>query len=325
MKIGIIGERYNFISYSMLSKALICKGIDVLWFVDATLPIKKKEELYGKKFYHGFFIEAIGGIISFLKKRDRKRLYDCKQLCISKNVLYILPKNNSVNSGLPQNMYLNPKVDYVLIAGCDQILNEKGLKLAKRDIINYHYSPLPAYRGKFVVFWQWYNKEPFIGYSFHKVDLGVDTGEVIYQSVVDYKLNESLNDVTKRVVAESSECLPHLFECLSKEEKVLITTPIKSSFYPAKKYLDLITINRSKTINDVLKVFQRTGYLRLKNGLVIKKIIEINKNHVENYSVVPEGIIVPLADGYLKVKVFNTRLDRILRFLIGKRRLLSGL
>ena len=49
-------------------------------------------------------------------------------------------------------------------------------------IINAHSSILPHYKGSFSEFWQFYNRD-FVnaGVTFHEVDSGVDTGNIISQ------------------------------------------------------------------------------------------------------------------------------------------------
>ena len=325
MKIGIIGERYNYISYSMLRESIACKNVEIVWFVEAKLPTRKKEKLYGMTFDYGPIIVGLRKAVNFPNSLLSRTHIDCKILCDSKNIPYIVPKNLSINTGLPDKMYWNPNAEYALIAGCDQLLNENGLKIVKNKIINYHYAPLPAYRGKFVVFWQWYNREPYIGYSFHEVDLGVDSGKVIYQGKVDYNHDEPLHAVTRRVVLVSSEQLCKVYDCLANNTRVLLNENLQNSFFPSKKYLVLATADRSKRVDELLALFQRVGYFRLKNGLVIGKIIHSNYHCITDYRIDNEGIIIPLADGYIKGTISSRIPFWVLKALLGKRKILKGL
>lgn len=325
MKIGLIGERHNFISYSMLKNSLNCADVEIVWFVDAGLPEEKREKLYGKSFDYGIIITILSRLNRLLKRFSIRPEFDCKALCDSQGITYIVPGNSSINFGLPEYMYKTKEADYVLIAGCDQLLNENGLKLAKNKIINYHYSPLPAYRGKNVVFWQWYNREPFIGYSFHVVDLGVDTGEVIYQGKIDYNPDELFSKVWERVVSLSSQQVCKVYECLKNNKKVLLTDKIESSYYPSKKYLELTIVDSLKTVDEVLTIFRKVGYLRLRNSLEIHKIISYGNQHIDKYEIDKQGIIIPLADGFIKgVFPYIAPIWTSL-FLTGKKKLLKNL
>ncbi len=284
----------------MLANSCKCSGVEIAWFIDASLPKEKFEKLYGKRFEHVRLLDRVREMLSFHRDEPTVYNYDCRALCDQQGIPYIYPKGNSINTGLPKGMYSDPKVDYVLIAGCDQILDESGLKIAKIKIINYHYSPLPAYRGKNVVVWQWFNREPYIGYTFHEVDLGIDTGSIIYQGKVDYDPDEKINDVTKRVISISSENICKVYDCLSKNEKVLLSEKLESSFYSSKKYLELITADGTKSIDEMYIILKRFGFIRLKNGIEITNILKVSKELSNKYNIDREGITIPLRDGYIK-------------------------
>lgn len=119
MKVRLIGERNNYISYSMLQKSLAYKDIEIIWFIDAKLPNSKKEKLYGKIFNYGPIIRGLRKIANFLNNSLNRSYIDCKKLCDSRNISYIIPKNLSINTGLSDKIYRNTDTDYVLIAGCD--------------------------------------------------------------------------------------------------------------------------------------------------------------------------------------------------------------
>jgi len=339
MHIGIIGERYNYITYCLLTHVLSCPDVELAWFVDAEPPDALKLKLYGKPFKYGPIVSALVKIRRFIGvRRSLKAVkmvlhlrtssanhHDSKALCKSRNIPYIEPKDRSVNSGLPTNMYNSPEADYVLIAGCDQLLDANGLKLGKKAIINYHWSPLPAYRGKFALFWQWYNREPYIGYTFHEVDLDVDTGRPILQGKVKYDPDEPLHQAIQRVVTESANQVCMLFQCLANNtEKLLNDGDIKSSFFPSRRYLDLITINPSKNLNQALNVSRKLKLVKLENGLTVNRIICSGREPKRCASVESDGIIVPLADGFIKVMVQLPIPFWMARVLLGKRMLVNS-
>jgi len=323
MKVGFIGERYNKISFSMLRELTTCPKISVVWFIDSEPSKILKDKLYGKTPSYGYLRDLL-----FDSHHQVKSLFstiDCKEYCSKNNIRYIIPKGRSINDGLPNTMYSNPEVDYVLIAGCDQILDSHGLQIAKNAIINYHPSPLPAYRGKNVVFWQWFNKEPYIGYTFHKVDLGVDTGEIVFQGCVEYNPdNLHLGEIVNEVIMESSKNLCNTFKLLGNDEKNILRVHKESSFYPSKLYLDLITVNNNKTVEEVKDLFKHIGFIRLENGLYIQKNLSSNPTVIDRYSMDWGGIYIPLSNGHI-VGSPSTRFPFwIFRLILGER-LIHGL
>jgi folate-dependent phosphoribosylglycinamide formyltransferase PurN len=61
-----------------------------------------------------------------------------------------------------------------------RILREHVFNLARLGAVNCHYSLLPEYRGTFVEFWQRLNRDlQTAGVTFHFLDEGVDTGDII--------------------------------------------------------------------------------------------------------------------------------------------------
>lgn len=320
MRIGIIGEKSNFISYSMLSNALRCENIKIVWFINAETEKKIRDGLYGKPFDYGL-------VINLFKKISLKKNggYDCRKLCKARGIPFITPEKNNLNTGLPDEMYARPEGEYALIAGCDQILDSNGLKLAKNKIINYHYSLLPSYRGKFAAFWQWYNREPYLGFSFHEVELGIDTGPIIFQEKFEYVADEPFSVTYNRLISRSSESLCRLFSYLADSKRKIINENLEDSYNSARKYFELITVDESKTVKEVVGVFGRTGFLRLKNGLMTDRIVMYGNETVGQSSIDAEGITLPLSDGFVKVQ-FSRGTKRILyRCLTGEKRLLKGL
>jgi methionyl-tRNA formyltransferase len=319
-KLGIIGERKN-----KITEVLNCEGIEVSWFVDSKIKNNLRSKLYGNSLKINIIFRMLFNILKLLTKRKR---IDCKRICLKNKIKYFIPKNNSINNGLPNHLYSNPEVDYVLICGCDQLLNENGLKLARKKIINYHYSPLPAYRGKFVVFWQWFNEEPFVGYSFHEVDLGVDTGNVLYQDKIYFDKNISLKEITEKVIKESSKKICDVFSAINEQKIYIIDDKLVSSFYPSKKYHDLITITPNKSLDELFNVFKKLNFLKLKCGIVVN---DVQKVYSESFIQDIKGqylykngyLLLKIRDGWVKVRV-KSKLKWLFYLLSNRKDMIYG-
>lgn len=328
VRIGIIGQDGNRISHVMLSASLTCEHVEVVWFAEARTTPEIQSKLYGKLFEYGGMVNVLAGLVHFLRSLvhgSDAHKYGCKALCAASDIPYLEPVNRSINKGLPETMYSNPEVDYVLIVGCDQLINANGLNLAKKMVLNYHYSPLPAYRGKFAVFWQWYNREPFLGYTFHQVDLGVDTGKSLFQGKVDYNPDEPLQTAVDRVIHGSVARLSEMYACVFGGDTLLLDPACETSSYPSKRYLDLLTVQPDRTVSEVMEVLRRVGHLRLVNGIRIRKVTHTGSERPDRCRVERDGIVVPLADGHIKCVPSAGVPFVLLRRLIRPDRLLSGL
>lgn len=65
----------------------------------------------------------------------------------------------------------------------DKIIESKKFKNAR--LLNIHFSLLPSYKGCFTSIWPLYFDEKQSGVTFHFIDDGIDTGDIIDQSAID--------------------------------------------------------------------------------------------------------------------------------------------
>ena len=325
LRVGIIGERRNPMPFAMLAASVACPAVEVVWFADATLSPGAHERRYGRPFVPGLGMRAALFLQSLLHGQFWRRRQDCLQLCRRLGVTFLTPADHSINRGLPPRMYAEPDVDYVLIAGCDQILDSNALGLARRKVINYHYSLLPAYRGKNAIFWQWYNREPSIGYTFHEVESDVDTGRAILQGTVAYDPHENLTAIAERAVSAAAARLPELYRCLATGSTNVLDPRGDPGYYSIRDHRELETMTRERTVRDVLATFERLGGMRLANGLHVTRVVRSGSLQKDRHELRPDGIVVPLADGHVVV-AFRSRVPfRIAALLIGRANLLRGL
>jgi len=320
MKLGLVGEAANPISMAMLRAALDAPGVEVAWFADAVISPRLRTRLYGPSFDEGPWMRAIQRFRGLRGGRGP----DCPGVCAAEGIPYLRPEGFSLERGLPARCYEHPEAEFVLLAGCDQLLKENALRLARRRVINYHYSPLPAYRGKFALFWQWYNREPRLGFSFHEVDLGVDTGGTIHQEYVDYDPDAPLAAAADRVIRASATGLPRMLELAAQGGSLLIEPTPPESYYPSSRYRDLVTVTPDRSLDEVLAVFGRTGFLLLPNGFRIRHVADSGRETAESLRVEGRGIVVPLRDGWILASPTARLPFRLYRGLVGAGRLVTG-
>jgi methionyl-tRNA formyltransferase len=80
---------------------------------------------------------------------------------------------------------IEAQLDFGILAWWPKIIKASLLKLPKFGFINTHPSFLPYNRGKHYNFWAIVEEAPF-GVSLHFVDEGIDSGDVIAQSLIPY-------------------------------------------------------------------------------------------------------------------------------------------
>jgi methionyl-tRNA formyltransferase len=94
--------------------------------------------------------------------------------------------------------------DLILVTGFPRLLPPDVLALPRLGAINAHPALLPAYRGPDPIFWQFYNGEPAIGLTIHRMDGAFDTGAILTQGSAPLGLDDRPDDA-----------LPHLFALAS--------------------------------------------------------------------------------------------------------------
>lgn len=80
--------------------------------------------------------------------------------------------------------------DFILSFGFRKIISEDIIKKLKKPIFNIHLSYLPFNRGAHPNFWSFIENTP-AGVSIHKIDKGIDTGNIILRKKIYF--NTSLN------------------------------------------------------------------------------------------------------------------------------------
>jgi methionyl-tRNA formyltransferase len=89
-----------------------------------------------------------------------------------------------------------------LAAGYLSLLGAELLAVP-RLAVNFHASLLPAYRGKHPLFWALRNGERRAGLSVHLMDLGFDTGDILYQVRVRVHPDDTVASLYERITARS--------------------------------------------------------------------------------------------------------------------------
>ena len=88
--------------------------------------------------------------------------------------------------------------DLFISVASPMIFGEKLLAVPRLGCINIHSAPLPWYRGMLPNFWQLYHGEKEAGITVHRMDRGIDTGDVIIQKYVPIESGDSLSDVIRK-------------------------------------------------------------------------------------------------------------------------------
>jgi methionyl-tRNA formyltransferase len=94
----------------------------------------------------------------------------------------------------------DPNIDWVICFGHRKIIGEPALSHFADRIINIHIAFLPWNRGADPNFWSWFDDTPK-GITIHRIDEGIDTGNVIVQHLIrSWPQNSTLRSSHERLL-----------------------------------------------------------------------------------------------------------------------------
>ena len=102
-----------------------------------------------------------------------------KQLASGSQIPVLQPERARNEQFIAQLQALRP--DLIVVAAFGQILSKSILELPRFGCINVHTSLLPAYRGAAPIQWAILNGDSETGVTIMKMDVGLDTGDILAQ------------------------------------------------------------------------------------------------------------------------------------------------
>ncbi len=112
---------------------------------------------------------------------------------------------------------LDEKINLICLAGFMRILSEEFLCNWEKKVINIHPSILPSFRGLNAVKQAIEKKVKYTGCTIHYVDKGIDTGEIIDQSIVKVLKTDNEKKLAKKILKEEHILYIKAIETLEKE------------------------------------------------------------------------------------------------------------
>lgn len=148
-----------------------------------------------------------------------------KKLCTKLAIRYYPLDHNSKE--VVHILTQNP-VDLYIISGA-RILNKEIIETTKNSLLNIHPGLLPENRGLDTLLWSIVNNIP-IGISSHFLGNRIDCGSLIYRECLQLFHDDSLIDVSQRLIEKQSNILIHTLHLLQRRKISL--TNIETTNYP---------------------------------------------------------------------------------------------
>jgi len=128
------------------------------------------------------------------------RTYTIKQLAELYGLAIL--ERNDLNSPSFLALIKEYDPDLFISIACPIIFKEPLIKIPRLDAINIHNAPLPRYRGMLPNFWQLYHGEKEAGMTIHRIDTGLDTGDIVLQHFMPIDPRDSLHDLIVKTKKE---------------------------------------------------------------------------------------------------------------------------
>ena len=185
-----------------------CPFLDEIKAVVISQPMGKKsvldlaKQMYGLYGPVNFFRVGLNYVFIKLMSRQqiRKKIpgiipktYSVKQLVNAHGIEVI---NRSDLNSKSFHSFIKPyDADLFISIAAPIIFKEELINIPKLACINIHNAPLPKYRGMLPNFWQLYHGEKQSGITVHRIEKGIDAGDIILQQFVTIDPTDTLNSL----------------------------------------------------------------------------------------------------------------------------------
>ncbi|MAD58089.1 MAG: formyl transferase [Porticoccus sp.] len=170
-------------------------------------------------------------LISFICARFDKPDPVLRSLAAAANIPFFVEKN--INSDKFLDTISDFTVDIHVSMSFNQIFRQKLINQPSLGTINCHAGKLPYYRGRNILNWALINDEKEFGITVHYMDKGIDTGDIITQSLLPI----DDQDTYKTLLVRAYEgCANILYESLKKIQSGTARRIKQQSIHPMGFY-----------------------------------------------------------------------------------------
>lgn len=240
MNIILIGNSNNKFTLTIL-REFLKSNIDVKAYISIDQGYKYNLYLFKtvlKKI--GFFGTMASTFIRFKNQIAQPSFKSLeKQIDFKSNNIKQL-KVKGANSIQMQDLLQSMEVD-LLVLGNTGIIKNNILTIPSIGTLNVHPGILPQYKGLDSIYWASYNKDfANIGITVHFVDEGIDTGNIISKTYVDFENEKNISKAYRKLLQMSAGVLTDAALEITNNKNIKTISNEDGNYYskiPIKKYL----------------------------------------------------------------------------------------
>lgn len=134
-----------------------------------------------------------------------------------------------------EDMYMRDDLIFISLE-FDKIVNPDLFKDAR--LYNIHFSLLPSYKGMYTSAIPILNGEEMVGVTFHEIDKGIDTGNIIAQIKIKVDQQDTSRDLYSKYISNGTQLVLSQIENVIQDKVHAYPQEAKGSTYYSKKYID---------------------------------------------------------------------------------------
>lgn len=219
--------------------------------------------------------------------------------------------------------------DAIVVVAFGQILPKEILDIPKFGCINVHASLLPELRGAAPINWAIIRGNKYTGITTMKMDVGLDTGDMLLKEVIEIGSKETAGELHDRLMVIGGELLIKTLEMLDKNMIVPEKQDDTKSTYAPMLSKELGHIDWNKSSKDVYNLIRGVipwpgAYFYYDDKMIkiwkAERVKDIKETPGKIIDVNEDGIKIACDDGAIVIKelqeVGGKRMD-VLSYLNG--------
>ena len=198
------------------------------------------------------------------------------------------------------------------------ILKDELISLPRLGVVNFHNGPLPRYAGLNIPTWVIWNGESRHGVTWHFVDQGIDTGDVIAQAMFDIDERETAATLTMKCIVHGIDIFDGVLNSVlsgqcPRRKQMAERTYYRGKDIPNDRFIDLAwpawRIDRLVRSLNFHPFPSLLGYprLRLDDSFINLRVAEVREQPGSD-STDPPGTIVEIDERAIHISVRNGHL-----------------
>ena len=155
-------------------------------------------------------------------------------------------------------------VDFIISIQYHQILKTKHIEVANKLAINLHMAPLPEYRGCNQFSFAIYNKSKIFGTTIHKLESGIDNGDIIFEERFEIDPNDDVKSLYDKTYKASIKLFKkHISDTLSLNYKMKKQSDLlkirETHYYTRKDINKLKQIDLNESAEEIILKIKATA------------------------------------------------------------------